>query len=103
MTETQHAPNEEPTITVGLVEKIDSISVRLLNDFMDVSGGAYPAGEYQVECLDRNGKMARLNWKWIRQQNKLAEADAMLCRRHVFNTEETRTFSDRNGIDLRIR
>ncbi len=52
MTKPQLDSGSEPVIAVGLVEKAEDISFRLLSEFVDASGSTYPAGEYKIACTD---------------------------------------------------
>ncbi len=42
---------QEPFITVGLIEKAESVAVRLKGEFADSTGRAVPPGEYHFQCL----------------------------------------------------
>jgi len=48
--------NGEPIIAVGLVENVESVAVRLLDDFMDAEGRRFPEGDYRITCAE--GKLS---------------------------------------------
>ncbi len=41
---------QEPFISVGLIEKAESVAVRLAGEFADGAGRTVPPGEYRIQC-----------------------------------------------------
>ena len=65
--EAQHW-REEPRIAVGLLQNASSVTIGLLDDFLDSSGRRFPAGEYQLdfgrEEITGPAGRSRLDQEW---------------------------------------